>query len=80
MRTVDFAEQLQDTLFIYEESGADGLVRRTLCPFTLRYLWRNEAELMLQACGFSVDTVWGDFYGEPYAGESEHLVLLAKKG
>ena len=55
-------------------------MRRTLCPFTLRFLWRNEAELMLQACGFSVDTVWGDFDGEPYAGESEHLVLLAKKG
>lgn len=79
VRTVDFAEQLQDTLFLYEESGSDGLVRRTYCPFTLRFLWRNEAELMLQICGFDVEAVWGDFDGEPFHAGSEHLILLARK-
>ena len=82
VRTVDFAEQLQDTLFVYEESDAvetGGAVRRTLCPFTLRFLWRSEAELMLQASGFRVEAIWGDFFGEPYSAESERLVLLAQK-
>jgi SAM-dependent methyltransferase len=79
VRTVDFAEQIQDTLFIYEESGADGNVRRTPCPFSLRFLWRNEAEMMLERCGFALDSVWGGFYGEPYCAESERLVLLAYK-
>lgn len=79
VRTVDIAEQLQDTLFIYEEILPDGQVRRTPCPFTLRFLWRNEAELMLQLAGFTVETVWGDFEGNPYGNFSEHLILLATK-
>jgi ubiquinone/menaquinone biosynthesis C-methylase UbiE len=79
VRSVDFAEQLQETLFIYEEIAADGSVRRTHCPFTLRFLWRNEAELMLQLAGFEVEAVWGDFEGTPYDSQSEHLVLLAMK-
>lgn len=79
VRTVDLAEQVQDTLFIYEETFADGRSRRTNCPFTLRFLWRSEAELMLRLAGFVVEDVWGDFDGSPYSSESEHLILLAHK-
>jgi SAM-dependent methyltransferase len=79
VRSVDFAEQLQETLFIYEEIAADGGARRTHCPFSLRFLWRNEAELMLRLAGFEVEAVWGDFEGTPYDSQSEHLVLLATK-
>ena len=79
VRSVDLAEQLQETLFIYEEIAPDGTVRRTRCPFTLRYLWRNEAELMLRLAGFQVEAVWGDFEGTPYDSQSEHLILLATK-
>jgi SAM-dependent methyltransferase len=79
VRTVDFAEQLQDTLFIYEETGDDGIVRRTSCPFILRFLWRSEAELMLEKCGFTIEAVWGDYDAEPYTAASERLLLLARK-
>ena len=79
VRSLDLAEQIQETLFIYEEIAADGSVRRTLCPFTLRFLWRHEAELMLTAAGFAVEAVWGDFDGAPYHSGSDHLILLAAK-
>ncbi len=79
VRTVDWAEQLQDTLFIYEEAYPDGHGRRHICPFTLRFLWRNEAELMLTAAGFMVEAVWGDFDGGDYSANSDHLILLARK-
>jgi len=79
VRSLDLAAQLQETLFIYEEIAADGAVRRTLCPFTLRFLWRHEAELMLSAAGFTVEAVWGDFEGTPYDNGSDHLILLATK-
>ena len=79
VRTVDLAEQVQETLFIYEEIAPDGSVRRTRCPFTLRYLWRNEAEVMLRLAGFAIEAVWGDFEGTPYDSQSEHLILLATK-
>jgi SAM-dependent methyltransferase len=79
VRTVDWAQQLQDTIFIYEETLPDGSSRRTTCPFTLRFLWRNEAELMLQAAGFAVEHVWGDCEGGDYDAASDHLILLARK-
>lgn len=79
VRTVDLAEQIQETLFIYEEVFDDGQVRRHPCPFTLRYLWRNEAELMLEKAGFVVDDVWGDLDGGQYDATSDHLVLLARR-
>ena len=79
VRTIDWAEQLQETLFIYEEVLPDGTTRRTLCPFTLRFLWCSEAELLLEKAGFTVEGAWGDFDGAPYEMHSEHLILLARK-
>lgn len=79
VRTVDVAEQLQETLFIYEEIFPDGQTRRTLCPFTIRFLWRGEGELMLRMAGFTVEAVWGDFQQALYHGGSEHLIFLASK-
>lgn len=79
VRSLDLAEQLQETLFVYEEIPAHGEARRTVCPFTLRFLWRNEGELMLRAAGFVVEDVWGDFDGAPYDALSEHLIFIARK-
>lgn len=79
VRTLDWAEQIQDTLFIYEEVLPDGLVRRTACPFALRFLWQSEAQLLLEKAGFAIEGVWGDFDGNPYEMSSEHLILLASK-
>jgi SAM-dependent methyltransferase len=79
IRTVDLAEQIQETVFIYEEIAPDGTTQRTHCPFTLRFLWRNEAELMLRVAGLQLETVWGDFEGTPYGDGAEHLILLATK-
>lgn len=79
IRSLDLAEQLQETTFIYEETLPTGEVRRTICPFTLRFLWRNEGELMLKAAGFEVDEVWGDFFGTPYDSAGDHLIFLARK-
>lgn len=79
VRQVDPATQTQETLFIYEEIARDGTVLRTICPFVLRYLWRNEGELMLRAAGFAVEEVWGDFDGSEHESGSEHLIFLARK-
>jgi SAM-dependent methyltransferase len=79
VRQVDWAEQVQETTFIYERTWPCGRSERTVCPFTLRFLWRHEAELMLAAAGFAVAEVWGDFDGEPYDSASPHLILLAEK-
>lgn len=79
VRAVDWAQQIQETIITYEEMLPDGANRRVICPFTLRFLWRSEAELMLQAAGFAVEQVWGDFEGSDYDAASDHLILLARK-
>lgn len=78
VRSVNWADQLQETLFVYEEIFVDGRVRRTPCPFTLRFLWANELQLMLEKAGYEVETVWGDFDGEPYGDGCQRLILLAR--
>ena len=78
-RSLNLAEQIQETLFIYEEILPDGQVKRTPCPFPLRFLWRSEGELLLQMAGFQVEDVWGDFDGSPYDNGSERLIFYARK-
>ena len=79
VRSLNLAEQLQETLFIYEEIFPDGRVQKTVCPFTLRYLWQGEGSLMLEMIGFEVLEIWGDFEQNPYGDGSERLIFLAQK-
>jgi SAM-dependent methyltransferase len=79
VRSVDWAAQVQETLFIYEEIFEDGRVRRTLCPFRLRFLWQAEAQLMLHVAGFELEAIWGDFDGMPYVDGCQRLILLARR-
>ena len=58
------AEQVMQVNHIYDEIAADGAVRRTVASFDLRYLWRFEAELLLDKAGFEVEAVYGDWEHE----------------
>jgi hypothetical protein len=55
-----------------KERGVHGL--------TIRVVGRGELELMLRLAGFEVEAVYGGFKGEPFAAESDHLIVLARKG
>lgn len=79
VRSVNWSDQLQETLFVYEEILPDGSVRRTPCPFTLRFLWYAEAQLMLHIAGFTLEDAWGDFDGTPFTDGCERLILLARR-
>jgi SAM-dependent methyltransferase len=79
IRTVDQAEQLMHITMLYDEIALDGRVQRTVVPFDLRYLWRFEAELLLEKAGFVVETVFGDWDPAPFDSASERLILVARK-
>ncbi len=79
VRSVNWSDQLQETFFVYEEIFPDGSVRRTACPFTLRFLWYAEAQLMLHIAGFTLEDAWGDFDGTPFTDGCERLILLARR-
>ena len=78
-RTVDLAEQSIKVTIIYEEVAPDGQVRRTLVPFALRYVWRFEAELLLEMAGFAVDGLYGGWDLSPFESASEQIVIVARR-
>ncbi|MBX2997241.1 MAG: class I SAM-dependent methyltransferase [Caldilineaceae bacterium] len=79
VRHLDVAQQLQETLFLYEEIFPDGRMRKRAIPFTLRFLWPSEGKLLLQMAGFRIEALYGDFDGNPYDDSSERLIFLARK-
>lgn len=78
-RRIDLSTQLQETIFVYDEVFPDGTSHRTLIPFTLRFLWRAEAELLLELCGYRLETVYGGYEMQPYDAESPRMILVARR-
>ena len=77
----DAASQLLRMRLFYELYGASGeLGDRRAHDLTIRVVGRAELELMLRLVGFEVEAVYGGFEGEPFAAESDHLIVLARKG
>lgn len=79
VRRVDVANQVQETLFLYETIFPDGRVQKRAIPFTLRFLWASEGQLLLRMAGFEIEALYGDFDGNPYDDSSERLIFLARK-
>ncbi len=77
----DLTTQVQNVELIYYITHPDGEEERHAHPFAMRYLFRYEAEHLLERAGFRVEAVYGDYdqsaFGSKYPGE---LILVAKKG
>jgi hypothetical protein len=77
----DAASQLLAMRLYYELYGASGaLEERRAHDLTIRVTWRDELELMLRLAGFEVEAVYGGFEGEAFTAESDHLIVLARRG
>ena len=76
----DFFHQTQDVELIYRVNYPDGREERLVHRFTMRYLFRFEAEHLLARSGFEVESVYADFdkspYGSKYPGD---LIFVARK-
>ena len=76
---VDLGRQLIHTTYIVDEIDTGGQVRRTLFPFTLRYVFRYELELLLRHAGFEVEAIYGSCELDEFDGESEKLIAVARR-
>jgi SAM-dependent methyltransferase len=76
---IDPARQLLEITFFYDEQGPDGVLRRTTAPFELYYFTRREVELLLEACGFAVENVYGNYDLEGYWAGSSKLIVVARR-
>jgi SAM-dependent methyltransferase len=77
VRRTDHAAQLDQLLNLYDETGPDGIVKRTSVEIRLRYFTRFELELLLEREGFVVEAFFGDYDLTPFGPHSPRLIALA---
>lgn len=75
----DHARQLQYLTLLYDEVGADGMVRRSTLRTELRHVFRFEMQLLLERVGFTVEDVYGSTDLEPYEATSEKMIFVARR-
>lgn len=75
----DYFNQVNEVELIYYVNHPDGREERLVHAFAMRYLFRFEAEYLLERCGFQVENLYAGFdrspYGSTYPGE---LIFLAR--
>lgn len=76
---VDLGQQTIHNTFILDEIDDEGCVKRTLFPFSVRYLFRYELELLLRQAGFEVESIYGSYYLDEYSSESDRLIAVARQ-
>jgi SAM-dependent methyltransferase len=77
-RHVDLGRQVMELTFIVDEVDGEGQVRRTLFPFTMRYLFRAELELLLRHAGFKIEAIYGSYDLDEFAGGCDKMITVAR--
>jgi ubiquinone/menaquinone biosynthesis C-methylase UbiE len=70
--------QTHDVMVFYDLEGANGALSRTTQTLTLRWTGRYEMELLLQAAGYRVEKVYGDYELGEYDDASERMIFVAR--
>ncbi|MFN2489351.1 MAG: class I SAM-dependent methyltransferase [Actinomycetota bacterium] len=76
--STDRATQVRTIRSVYDIVASDGGVTRRVVEWPFRYTYRFEAELLLEAAGFTVEGVFGGYRREPLTSDSPTLMLLAR--
>lgn len=76
-RQIDLGQQSIDVTFIYDEMSSNGTLKRTLFPFSNRYFFLNELELLTEKGGFRLEEVYGSYDLEPYHSDSDRIIIVA---
>jgi len=63
----------------YQCTAAEGAVTVHQCVLPLRYFFRFEMEWMLEACGFEIEALYGDFDRSPFTADSPEIIFVARR-
>jgi len=77
--TYDLAKQTLHEDRYYEWTDNAGEFHRHVWTFEMGYLFRYEAELLLEKCGFRIEDVYGDFDKSPYDYYSGEQIFVVRK-
>ncbi len=72
-------DQRLDILYIYDRCYPDGRVERTVAPLRLRYLWPQEARLLVAQAGLVLEALYGSYDLDPVDDDSERLIIVARR-
>ncbi len=75
----DLPEQTLHEDRFYEWKDKDGESHRRVWSYDISYLFRYEAELLFEKCGFSVENLFGDFDSSPYNYVSGEQIFVLRK-
>lgn len=73
LRSYELSAQVLHQELWYETLDGERVAATERGALTLRYSFRYEMEWLLEACGFHVISLWGDFAGGPYPGHGEQV-------
>ncbi len=76
---IDLAEQMRHLTYILDEIDAEGRVRRVTIPFSLRFVYRFEMELLLAITGFATAEIYGSYDLDPFDSHSPRMIFVASK-
>jgi len=75
----NLASQTLRSRWRYERTTSGGETTVSQHVLALHYFFRFEVEWMLEACGFEVEAVYGNFEGSAFAGDSPEMIFVARK-
>jgi SAM-dependent methyltransferase len=75
---LDRTGQLAHIVWHYDSIAADGSMKRSLVPLSLRYTFPAEMSLLLDRAGFRLAHLYGDYHGSPLDDDSERMVVVAE--
>ncbi|MGQ9598173.1 MAG: SAM-dependent methyltransferase [Anaerolineae bacterium] len=76
---VDLGRQIIDVTYLVDELDGEGRIRRTLFPFSIRYLFAGELELLLRSAEFHIEAIYGSYELDPFTGDSERMIAVARR-
>ena len=75
----DRAAQLVTVDSYYDETAADGTIKRHVAPYQLRYLHHAEIELLWRRAGLHIEAIYGDYDLGPAEDDSPRLLVVARR-
>jgi len=77
-RALDWENQVSSVMYIVDEPDEEGMVRRTVFPFELRFLYRHEAELLMRQAGFMIEAVYRSYDLDPFGEGASKMIVVAR--
>lgn len=74
------AEQQRYYHYFFDETMADGTIKRTVAPLHLRYIYRYEMQLLLEKAGFIIEDLYGSHDFEEFGASSAKLIYICRRG